>query len=85
MATKITITCDHCGNKIPKPNRFSFGPSPSRSYDEDEDETEEYSPKKRQKTAAVPLPKKETIDLCNLCVPIWMDRVRKLTTASDPE
>lgn len=25
------------------------------------------------------------VDLCNTCAPIWLERVRKLTTASDPD
>lgn len=81
MATKVTITCDHCGNKISKSNKFRFGPTSSR-YDEDDDE--EYAKKPARRKEA-PLAKEVTIDLCATCVPIWMERVRKLTTTSDPE
>lgn len=76
----VRVVCDHCGNKIPRVNKFVFGPQPV--YDEDEDEDE----RPRQKRGSEPAKKlkKEYIDLCPHCEEIWMTRVRDLTKRSDP-
>jgi hypothetical protein len=68
--------CDHCGNTITNANssnRFSYGPG----VFSDDDETE---PVQRTK----PRPKRKNLDLCPICIPIWMKRVEDLTKASDP-
>lgn len=79
MATKIVITCDHCGHSIPKANKFLVGPV--AQYDEDEDEDDEQPTKKSPKGLLTT--KKIRVELCNACVPIWLDRVSKLTKTSD--
>lgn len=82
MTTITIIKCDHCGNKITKPNKFVFGPW--TGYDDDDEEEER--PRKRSPHTAPIEPKitRIRIDLCNSCVPVWMERVKKLTGASDP-
>lgn len=36
-------------------------------------------------TPPKPMPDTVQIDLCDVCMPIWMARVKKLTSGSDPD
>lgn len=114
MATRTF--CDHCGNTVREPNRFTFGPVPVYR---DEDEAAKMSKQQyamvigqagvggasggggggsvskliktvQAQQAAQAAPTKPTvqrvnIDLCDNCVPIWMQRVKKLTEPADEE
>lgn len=92
MATRIY--CDNCGNTVTTPIRFCFGPR-SAIDAEVNDVISRYlgttpgvggfqAALAQQNSNQAPL-KTVTIDLCQICVPIWMTRVANLTKASEPE
>lgn len=91
MATRIY--CDHCGNTCRNPNVFYYGPAPllSPSYQNVQavyvqggllgggggfNMPNPPTPPALQNKTSVVI---ESIDLCDRCVPIWMERVGKLT------
>lgn len=86
MATRIY--CDHCGSTCRSPNVFCYGPV--LYYQGSNAQTnvgilgvgagQSYY----QISPPPPTPQKQAVatkqlDLCDRCVPIWMDRVDKLT------
>jgi hypothetical protein len=90
MATRTY--CDHCGKTISgSAEIFCFGPKSyinvsSQSYQQAGANGGPLSYSLQPTTTMVSTNPKivvEQVDLCLVCVPIWMTRVKKLTQASD--
>jgi hypothetical protein len=91
MATKII--CDHCGNSIPRAFVYCFGPyeavtrmmytgqqmAAQQAMGQGISTAHIYSPSPLGQT----IPSLSTVDLCQHCQTIWMNRVTNLTKQSD--
>lgn len=80
----MRLFCDHCGNTIQRPNKFQIRPVKSYDHDEDvddEDDEDVIQTKRSRNTKVVPKP--FAVDLCDHCMPVWFERVKALTKASD--
>lgn len=85
MATRLVFTCDQCGNEADPKCRIKmrYGPLIYEDYEDDDDDGNQH---RRKKSPKIPNPsdvvkslQRITIELCPMCAPVWMERVRKLT------
>lgn len=97
MATRTF--CDHCGNTCHNPKKFIFGPQMVRDSSKEElrqalemaritGVTDPNGLKQAMQgigQQVKPSHPTKVIDLCDTCVPIWLERVDKLCRASDAD
>lgn len=93
----IRTFCDHCGNTCRSPNKFQFGPYAAQSVRDEISQAVAAYPgaiqavlKQAQAQSNImgsqpPKHPIKILDLCDICAPIWYERVDKLCRASDPE
>jgi hypothetical protein len=94
MATKII--CDHCGNSIPRAFVYCFGPYEAAArmmYAGQQMAAQQAMAQGIGSTGLTnslsgpvlnyPAPSLSTVDLCQHCQTIWMNRVTNLTKQSD--
>lgn len=95
MATRIY--CDNCGNTVREPNKFCFGPlshlyagssggaggsgaSPNGGAGGLFGAGGGFGASQQTSRPTTPM---HVIDLCDTCQNVWMERVKKLTSASE--
>jgi hypothetical protein len=89
MATRYT--CDHCGNTVAGSSlkKYGYGPYPQMTMVPSSSMgliNNPYGNSLQGVSQQAVLTNYPTpVDLCPHCEPIWMERVRQLTAASDPE
>jgi hypothetical protein len=86
MATRTF--CDHCGNAVTEHKEYSFGPKVHPIILDPNGQRIVGHQVQFMNNGSVGIqgnspPSVQTIDLCAACIPVWMERVRRLTGASD--